>query len=97
MLESMMATFGRWCNGKSEKLILEAIQTAIEDGESIGIVREQDIIRLAGLALLPRDFLCDPLISSVLIRTLNRTEVDATVRLDFIYEHIVVRLPESRA
>src|SRR5581483_9035858 len=87
MLERVRAVLGRMPVADAEAL--RRIDEAIEDGKALGITRDDDVVRFAALAFLPRAALQDAALVSSLIRTLNRSERDAGARLDFIYQRLV--------
>lgn len=80
------------CHGVSDEDALERIDMAIKDGRALGIVADEDVVRLAVLAFLPENVRYDPIIASVLIRVLNNEDWEPAKRLDFLHKHIVARV-----
>ena len=76
----------------SEDAALLLINDAIQDGKSLGIVEDNDVIRFASLAFLPQQTRHHPAVASLLIRILNRDAWPASKRLDFIYKNIMPKL-----
>lgn len=79
------------CGDVSNQEGIRLVGEAIEDGKALGIVADSDVVRFAVLALLPEKTLCDPIMSSVLIRVLNNDEWEPAKRLDFLHKHVVNR------
>jgi hypothetical protein len=61
----------------------------------LDISNEWDVYRFISLQFLPRDFLNDSFIQSVLIRLLNNLDIPSSTRLDFIEKQIGGRRRKS--
>jgi len=92
LLTAVRSLLGHMPNAISDADALRRINEAIEDGKMINITTDEDLIRFAALAFLPDSVLRDPVITSSLVRTLNRDEWESSKRLDFIYAHVVNKL-----
>jgi len=71
---------------------LRLVDEGIEDGKSINIIQDEDLVRFTALAFLPQSTLSDPFVASALIRILNRDNWPAKQRLDFIYRHVIANV-----
>ncbi len=81
--------------GMDDQEALFRIDVAIEDGKAVGIVQDEDVLRLVALAFLPDTVRADPAVARVLTRVLCRVEWEPASRLDFLDAHVIRRTSDE--